>query len=103
MNAEALWNIVVSGISHSGEELQTITGLWFRASSLEGKLYVSLATDHTPSSKLSRQRPISKKEFIFVHSYYNRWAKGESGVRREVSRKSRNTAYVFALIDKFDS
>jgi hypothetical protein len=103
MNEEALWNIVVSGISFSGEELQTTTGLWFRASFHDGRLYVDRATDNTPSSELSVQRSISKKDFLFVHSYYDRWVNGESGVRHEVSRKSRNTAYIFALIDKFDN
>lgn len=103
MSAEALWNIVVSGLSTSGEELQTTTGLWFRASSYDGRLYVDKATDNTPSSQLSMQRSISKKDFLFVHSYYDRWVNGESGVRHEVSRKSRNTAYIFALIDKFDN
>lgn len=102
MNAEELWSFVVSRLSTSGEELQTTTGLWFRASSHDGRLYVDKATDNTPSSELSMQRSISKKDFLFVHSYYDRWVNGESGVRHEVSRKSRNTAYIFALIDKFD-
>jgi len=32
MNGEALWNYVISGLSSSGEEIQTTTGLWFTAS-----------------------------------------------------------------------
>lgn len=103
MNGETLWNVVISGLSSLGEELQTTTGLWFRASSHDGRLYADRATDNTPSSKLSMQRGISKKDFIFVHTYYYRWVKGESGVRHEVSRKSRNTAYIFAIIGKFDN
>jgi hypothetical protein len=47
------------------------------------------------------QRTISKKDFLFVHSYYGRWVDGETGVRHEVTRKSRNTAYIFALISRF--
>ncbi|MBW9171214.1 hypothetical protein K2F43_08345 [Clostridium estertheticum] len=101
MNGEALWNIIISGISSSREEIKTTTGLWFRALSNDGRLYVDRATDHTPSSELSMQRSISKKDFLFVHSYYDRWFNGEYGVRQEVSRKSRNTAYIFALIDMF--
>lgn len=101
MSGEALWNIIISGLSSSGVELQTTTGLWFRGSSLDGRLYVDRATENTPSSELSKQRSISKKDFLFVHSYYDRWVNGEPGVRHEVSRKSRNTAYIFALIDKF--
>lgn len=103
MNCEALWNIVISSLSSSGEELQTTTGLWFRASYRNGRLYVGRATDNTPSSELSMQRAISEKDFSFVHSYYDRWISGETGIRHEVSRKSRNTAYIFALVDRFNN
>ena len=102
MKGETLWNNTIAGLPSSGEELQTTTGLWIRASSHEGKLYVDRAIDHKPSSEISMQRTISKKDFVFVHSYYDRWVNGETGVRHEVSRKSRNTAYIFALIDRFD-
>lgn len=81
--------------------MQTTTGLWFRASSDNEKLYVDRAKYNRPSSELSTQRSISKNDFLFVHSYYDRWINGEVGVRHEVSRKSRNTAYIFALIGKF--
>lgn len=101
MNGEALWSKVVSELPAAGEELQTTTGLWFRASSQGERLYIDIAAEHTPSCNLSMQRPISKKDFMFVHSYYDRWVDGETGVRGEVSRKSRNTAYIFAIIDKF--
>jgi len=102
MNGEILWNRISSELSQSGEELKTLKkGLWFRASSDKGRLYVDKASNHSPSSEISMQRPISKKDFLFVYSYYDRWLIGETGVRHEVSRKSRNTAYIFALIDKF--
>lgn len=101
MNGEILWNSIISGLSSSGDELQTTTGLWFRALCDNGKLYVDSAKDNRPSSELSMQRPISKNDFLFVYSYYDRWVNGETGVRHEVSRKSRNTAYIFALIEKF--
>lgn len=101
MNGETLWNQIVEVLPVSGEEIQTTTGLWFNASSYDGRLYVDKAVNHTPSSELSMQRPISKKDFLLVFSYYERWVNGEVGVRHEVSRKSRNTAYIFALIDKY--
>ncbi len=101
MSGEALWSRVVSGLPATGEELQTTTGLWFRASSQGEKLYIDSATEHMPSCNLSMQRPISKRDFLFVHSYYDRWVNGETGVRHEVTRKSRNTAYIFALIGRF--
>ena len=101
MSGEALWNRIIEILPVSGEEVQTITGLWFKASSIDGRLYVDKAVDHAPSSELSMQRSISKKDFLLVFSYYDRWVNGEVGVRHEVSRKSRNTAYIFALIDKY--
>ncbi|WP_034430007.1 hypothetical protein [Caldisalinibacter kiritimatiensis] len=103
MNSEALWNYVISGLSSSGEEIQTTTGLWFTASFRDGRLYVDRAIYNSPSSELSMKRTISKKDFLFVHSYYDRWVNGETGVRHDVSRKSRNIAYIFALIDKYSN
>jgi len=103
MNGEALWNHITSWLSSSEEEIQTITGLWFTASSRDGRLYVDRAIYNSPSSEISTKRIISKKDFLLVHSYYDRWVNGEKGVRYEVSRKSRNTAYIFALIDKFSN
>lgn len=101
MNGETLWSRVISGLSSSGEDLQTTTGLWFRASVQGEKLYVDRTTEHTPSCNLSKQRVISKKDFLFVYSNYDNWANGETGVRHAVSRKSRNTAYIFSLISRF--
>jgi len=102
MNGETLWNRILSNLSSSGDELQTTTGLWFRAISEGEKLFVDKAYNHSPTSELSMKRSISKKDFLIVHSFYDRWVIGETGVRQEVRGKSRNTAYIFALIDKFD-
>ena len=101
MGGEALWSRIIEVLPVSGEEIQTTTGLWFKASSNDGRLYVDKAVEHAPSSELSMQRSISKKDFLLVYSYYDRWVNGEVGVRHEVSRKSRNTAYIFALLDKY--
>lgn len=101
MGGEALWNRIIEVLPLAGEDMQTTTGLWFKASSNNGRLYVDRAAEHAPSSEISTQRSISKKDFLFVYSYYDRWVKGEVGVRHEVSRKSRNTAYIFALLDKY--
>lgn len=101
MGGEALWNRIIEVLPVAGEEIQTTTGLWFKASSNEGRLYVDRAVEHEPSSELSMQRSISKKDFLFVYYYYDRWVSGEAGVRHEVSKKSRNTAYIFALLDKY--
>ncbi|WP_416148946.1 hypothetical protein ACM26V_22190 [Salipaludibacillus sp. HK11] len=102
MSGETLWSRVISGLSSSGEDLQTTTGLWFSRASVQGeKLYIDSTTERTPSCNLSKQRSISKKDFLFVYSYYDRWVNGETGVRHEVTRKLRNTAYIFSLISRF--
>lgn len=76
MNSEALWNKIILGLSSEGEELQTTTGLWFRASAQGERLYIDNATKHTPSCNLFMQRSISKEDFLFVHSYYDCWMNG---------------------------
>ena len=63
MDGKALWNKIKSILSSLGDELQTTTGLWFRASSDKGKLIVDKASIHIPSSKLSSRRPIRKNDF----------------------------------------
>lgn len=100
MNGETLWNIIILGLESSGEEIHTKRGLWFRALSHDGRLYVNRATDNTPSSRLSMQRLISKKDFLFVNSYYDRWISKEAGVRQEVIKKSENATYIFAIIGR---
>lgn len=72
--------------------------MWFRVNIQGDLLIISNSKFNSPSAKLSDERKISYKDFEFVFGYYDRWKKGETGVRHEVSRKSRNTAYIFALI-----
>lgn len=103
MNGETLWNTFITTLSSLGEEIQTKTGLWFRASFCDGRLYIDNATDNKPSCKLSMQRVILKKDFLFINSLYDRWASGETGISQVASRKSQNTAYIFALINKFNN
>ena len=103
MNGELVWNRIISELSQSGEELQTKRGLWFKVYSKNERLYVNRAIENVPSSKISMERPISKKEFLFVYSYYERWVNQEEGVRKELSKKSMNSTYIFALIEKFNA
>ncbi|NLO90337.1 MAG: hypothetical protein GX088_08485 [Clostridia bacterium] len=101
MSDEALWSRIISELSSSGEELQTRTELWFRTTAKRDSLFVDRAAENILSSNLSKPRIITKKDFLFVYSYYDRWVNGEKGVRKEVSMKSRNTTYIFALIERF--
>lgn len=58
MSGEALWNRIIV-LPISGQEIQTTTGLWFKASSIDGRLYIDKAVDHAPSSELSMQRSMA--------------------------------------------
>lgn len=100
MTGEALWNSITK-LSSIGEEFQTTNGFWFSAIFNSGKLYIDRATNHTPSVRLTQRRPIIKKDFLYVYSYYERWVNGEPGIRQLVSSKSKNTTYIFAVIKKF--
>lgn len=102
MNGELLWKKIIDELKQSELKLKTLKrGLWFTVYLEEGKIYVDKDSENKPSSKISMRRQISKKDFMLVYSYYDQWLSGEVGIRHEVSRKSRNTAYIFALIDKF--
>lgn len=102
MNCEELWRKINLHLSQGDIEFKTLgRGLWFRASSNTGVVFIEKAFDNVPSCSITGTRKITKKDFIPVCSYYARWAAGEVGVRHEVSRKSRNTAYIFSLIEEF--
>lgn len=103
MNTQIIWDKIQEKARLSEFEIQTVPQvrrepLWFQVSAQGNNLIIRKAKDNRPSVKLSFDRKISYKDFEFVCGYYERWLKGETGVRHEVSRKSRNTAYIFALI-----
>jgi hypothetical protein len=105
MNAQMIWNKVHEKARFIDFEIQTVPQvrrepLWFHVSTQGNYLIISKAKYHNPSVNLSDDRKISFKDFEFVCGYYDRWLKGETGVRHEVSRKSQNTAYIFALISE---
>ncbi|WP_423800791.1 hypothetical protein [Neobacillus sp. SAB-20_R2A] len=104
MDAKTLWEKLIKKARVSEFETHTVpqnnnTPLWFQVGVQGSYLVISKARSKTPSVNLSRDRKINFKDFELVHSYYERWKNGETGIRYEVSRKSRNTAYIFALID----
>jgi hypothetical protein len=103
MEAANLWGYLLQKARLGEFEIKTVPQiksipLWFLVGSQGDYLIIKNAYDNVPSVKLSNERKISFKDFEFVLGYYERWKKGEAGIRHEVSRKSRNTAYIFALI-----
>ena len=104
MNCEELWNLIASNLTSGGIEIRTLSkGSWFKALSDGKTVYIDKATENTPSCNIKSQRKVTKKDFLLVCSYYGRWIDGVVGIRHEVSRKSRNTAYIFSLIEEFKS
>lgn len=103
MDATVLWETIKSKARFAEFEISTVPQvkripLWFSVRVEGDSLIIKKAKVNAPSVKLTAERKISFKDFEFVYSYYDRWIKGETGIRHEVSRKSRNTAYIFALI-----
>lgn len=99
MESEQLWNKITETLSLNADELQTKTGLWFKAYRENNKLYVD-RSEKTPSCSINMRRPITKDNFMLVHPYYERWVNGEAGIRQEVKKISDNPYYIFALIEK---
>ena len=100
------WKRIINELSDEQVEIHTVpsnrkTPLWFVAKCNDNIIIIDKANINKPSCKLSGRRKISFKDFEIVNSYYDRWKSGETGIRHEVSRKSRNTAYIFALINKY--
>lgn len=97
MREQDLFEKIKRHLNHTSIELPTVpTGnrkpKWFKAYRENDTIMVDCAAKHNPSCDISLPRTISKKDFDLVSSYYDRWADGETGIRHEVSRKSRNTA-----------
>lgn len=107
MSADQVWSEIMTSLNGKSIELSTIPSnnkepLWLTAFIENEDLFVNNAVNHKPSTKMSVKRKISKKDFDTVYSYYHRWANGERYLRQEVRILSRNTAYIFALISKFE-
>lgn len=101
MDYELLWDKIIKELLDREIELKTGSGLWIRAYVESDNLFVDKSINNNPSSKMSERRRINKKDFLKVCDYYDRWRQGEVGIRHEVSRLSRNTAYIFGLINYF--
>lgn len=107
MSSDQVWSRIKSSLNENSAEVPTIPSnnrkpLWFNAFVENGDLFVRNSTNHRPSTQMSQRRKISKDDFDTVYSYYHQWANGERHIRQEVRTLSRNTAYIFALISKFE-
>ncbi|WP_066307324.1 hypothetical protein [Bacillus sp. FJAT-29814] len=103
MEAKALWSELVKQAQEAEFEIHTVPKnqsipLWFQVGVQGNYLIIRKAKTNSPSVRISKERKISYKDFEFVFGYYDRWLKGEAGVRQEAIQKSQNTAYIFALI-----
>lgn len=93
------WTDIIEALS-SPIELQTgKQKKWFRASVECECIVISNANNHLHSCVLSAPRAIREKEYTSIIPYYQRWISGERGVRIPAQEISRNTTYLFALMD----
>lgn len=107
MDAESTWCSVINNLLKASTDVATVPSnkrepLWFFAFIDNGNLYVENSGNCMPSTKLSQRRKITKSDFLTVYSYYHRWANGERHLRQEVRTLSRNTAYIFGLINRYE-
>ncbi|MDF2607132.1 MAG: hypothetical protein K0S34_1327 [Bacillales bacterium] len=98
---ETVYQDVISSLSRSEGIFQTKRGLYFKAVVKNQVIYIEKASDYTPSSKLSAPRPISKKEFLAVCPYFERWLNEERGITTEICKHSMNHVYVLSILKKF--
>ncbi len=106
MDFESLWNRILDAANEQPFDVATIPKnnrkpLWYKVYTKETYLYVDNTSNKTPSVQLSGARKITKKDFLNVARYYERWKNGETHLRQEVRDQSRNTAYIFGLISQF--
>lgn len=102
MNDKEAWNAIIAKLSGDKTELPTVpktkkTPVWFSASTDGNTIFIEMAADHSPSSKLSSQRKLNYKTFQKVYPLYLRREKGES-VSKEVTSITVNQVYYFSLI-----
>lgn len=108
MTGKEAWQKVVTELEVAPGDYMTVPRirrdpLWFYAETDGSYIFITSARQKMPSSRIAIKRKITMVDFEVVHSYYSRWSKGEPGVRDEVRQLSRNTAYIFALIDHFNA
>lgn len=106
MTTKEAWNAIIAGLTVSPGDFSTVPQikrepLWFYARTNGNYILIDKARQARPSCQISVPRKIIYSDFAIVYPYYNKWVLGETGVRSEVRQKSRNTAYIFALIKRF--
>lgn len=107
MNDKELWQKIINDISKNPRDFRTVTKnrrqpVWFHAKAEDEYILITNALKERPSSKLSIPRKIFYSDFKTVYEYYDKWNSGVVGIRDEVRKLSRNTAYIFALISYYN-
>ena len=106
MNSQEAWNSIISGLAISTEDYSTVPKinrepLWFSAILNENYVIIDRAKNNIPTCKINSPRIITYPGFETVYPYYKKWRLGQVGVRMEARQRSRNTAYIFGLIERF--
>jgi hypothetical protein len=102
---EELWENIVSVLELDFKpiEIQTMgEGLWFSVRSKDGIVLIDKSHINKPSSELNGTRKINEKEFLEIYPYYQSWTK-EKSFRKAMQELSRNTSYILALINHFET
>jgi hypothetical protein len=107
VDAEYMWNFIVECLKKKSRDISTVPSnnrkpVWFYAYIENDNIFVENSTTHFPPTDITGRREIEKKDFLTVYGYFEPWLNDRS-IRQEVRSYSRNTAYIFGLIDHFKS
>ena len=99
--SESVWRNVLASISLSRFEIRTSTGHWFSTYVDHGSIYISGSSRNAPSCRLPERRRISKSVFCARYPYFERWARGETGIKADSAHMSSDSACIFAIAEHF--
>ncbi|MCB2377794.1 hypothetical protein LGH70_09390 [Hymenobacter sp. BT635] len=103
MDSQQAWRKILDAIPADGRELHTVPitkkqPVWFAVNRELDLIWVTSASQNSPSSILTLRRRLSFKKFNEILPYFFRRAQGES-VSKEVCRLTMNQVYYFSLIE----
>ena len=105
MSSKQAWNAIINRLEGNSIELPTVpktkkVPVWFSATTDGETIFIDVAIENRPSSKLSVKRKLKYKTFKKVYPLFLRRENGES-VSSEVSAVTLNQVYYFSLIKHF--
>jgi len=95
------YNEIVNEFKENPRDVHTVPldgreSKWFYVHSENGKVFISPAEAHTPSSNISSPRMLSEKEVVTMLDIYQRRKQGEH-LSQEATDATRNQVYRYGI------